>query len=384
MRIKILGLALAVFMGFGALSAAGASASVWRNADGTEITSPVAYEAEGTIELEEQHFGNSYSCPFRQEGTVGAGAVGTITGKKVFKCTYLHGAPCEEAIEVEPTHLPWATQLATINNLLRNEFKSGGSGAPGWKIKCTKQGGEKRTEECPASKSTTASTALMNVTGGVKATFDSGSSFLCNIGTLVFRGSEVIKKAGGGVLRVQNPEWLLNGTFIEKPVTVQSKGTLKFRDAGSGGKTVFECTSTGEGPVEPGSVRELTKLTLTGCKSVEGTLCESSGLTVEARDLPWRTVLVTSEGTTRELISEGGKGAPGLKTKCKYPLIGTAEDECTGNTSAAVKTITGGVDEIFDTHSEKLSCTLGGAGQGTIEGTSLLENPASGKLTFTP
>jgi hypothetical protein len=379
MGFKTLGFTFTALLAFGALWVAGASANSWKM-NGSPLTQPRSFTAEGTVEVEERYRGDRYSCAFQQEGTVGPGATGEITGKKVYKCADKGGRLCESAVELEAVHLPWKTELVTVNGVVRYKVTNGGSGKPYWEIKCTGQGG-KIEELCTGAET---AMGMINVPTGVKASFDSESTKgSCVAGAnemLILNGTETIKN-GEGTLSVETPEWLLNGGHLENAVTVATKGTLKFSDAGAIGKPLAECTSTGEGSVGPGNVGTLTKLTLTGCQgNAEHPVCKS-GTTVEAQNLPWRTVLVASEGTTREMISDGGKGLPGFKTVCKT-IAGTVTDTCTGKTSALSETVTGGVDETFDSHAEKLECTLGGAGQGAIQGTVLIENPSSGTLSF--
>lgn len=90
---------------------------------------------------------------------------------------------------------------------------------------------------------------------------------------------------------------------------------------------------------------------------------------------------MASEGTTRELVSEDGNGAPGFAFTCRVLGINTT-DTCIGRTSALAEVAVGGVDEVFDSHSEKLTCSVKGAASGSIEGTRLLESPLSGALTI--
>ncbi len=379
MRIKLCGLCLFALLAAGALQAAGASATGWK-LNGSPLTEQKPYTAKGTVEFEEQFNKNNYTCSFSQEGTVGPGGAGTITGKKIYTCTHVSGSQCESAIELEALHLPWKTQLVTVNGLPRDEIKNGGSGEPRWMVKCNGIHG-KIEEECTGAATTT---GMLNVAAGVKAVFDGESSRgSCAFGgsnTLVLRGSETIAQVG---LTVETPEWLLGGGHLEGPVTVASKGTLKLSDAGkTEGKAAVECASAGEVSVGPGAVGDVKHLTFSGCKVFGADRCEA-GSTAEAVGLPWRTVLSTAEGATRELISEEGGGAPGFRMNCKI-LGTTVPDKCTGSTSALMKVATGGVDETFDSKSAKLKCEYGGAGEGSFEGTSLLENPSSGTLTFKP
>jgi hypothetical protein len=375
MRFKTLTIALTALIALGALSATGASAESWK-LHGSKVTESLPVTAEGNIELTEHSWGYSISCPFKQKGTV-QGATGTITGEKKFLCTPVIGnGVCESAIELEALNLPWTTELAAVGGFVRNSIKSS-VGVPEWLSKCT--GTRGKTEILCGIQT---STGMFNASEGVEAWFDSESpKGNCLPGGgygLAFNGAETIR-ATSGLLGVETIEWLVNGKGGENK-WVASRGKLKFTDPGMTGKPSLECPSAGEQTLEGGR-SELTTLTLTGCKEVGAQgVCNSSS-TVEALDLPWRSALATSEGATRGLIKEGGKGLPGFKIKC-VNLLGTITDKCTGNTSAAMKIVTGGVDETFDSKSEKLTCEIGGANSGTIEGTNLLENPTKGPLTF--
>ncbi len=205
--------------------------------------------------------------------------------------------------------------------------------------------------------------------------------------TFVLHGSEKIKfSTEAASLTAETSQWLLNGRVPEHSVTVASKGTLKLGDADGflGYSNVAECASAEEATVMPGDLSEVTHAKFTGCKiktnGSEGVCLSGSG--VEAQNLPWQAVLGTSaEGTPRLFLVEGGKGEPGFKLTCKS-VVGTGEDVCTGTTSALLTPIAGGLEEKFDSHAQKLNCSVGGAGKGSIEGTNLIENPAGGTLTF--
>ena len=191
--------------------------------------------------------------------------------------------------------------------------------------------------------------------------------------------------SSAGHLSLEATEWLINGKFFESPTEVVSKGTVKFTDEGFNGlgTLVAECASKAERKIDPGSGSEVTAVKLTGCKYTVGAytnICESTS-SVVAVDLPWRTALATTEGSTRESISSSS-GAPGFEVKCVNSVLGVEKDKCTGNTSAAMAAVTGGVDETFDSHSAKLNCSRTGTGKGLLEGTSLLESPGAGALAF--
>jgi hypothetical protein len=382
MRSRMLGLTLIALLAASAVAAAGASASAWR-LNGFELTTATSVTATGTVELEHRTLGMRISCPVSQEGTVGPGKVGTITGKAVVTCTRVSGEYCESAIELERRHLPWSTELVTVNGLQRNKISTGGSGTPEWWIRCN-AGAVKHELFCTGAETTT---SMTNLSETVKAAFDEESSRgSCNVGAekqLVITGSGIIKPVAGGTLRVANPEWLINGAFVEPAVTTIAKGALKLIDTNApGGKRVVECATEGEEAVGPRTRGEVkAPLSLTSCKFVEKGSCESL-VSTTPKGLPWRTSLATNEGATRELITEDGGGLPGFEVTCKT-ILGNVTDTCTGNTSALVKVVTGGVDETFDSQSETLSCSQGGL-HGKIEGTRLINNPTNGTLTFTP
>lgn len=229
--------------------------------------------------------------------------------------------------------------------------------------------------------------ALSSVSGGVNATFDSHSEELkwSDSGTGVLEGVQLIENPASGVLTVgpKVGEWLLNGNASSTPLTVASKGTLVlqllFRAIEGGGAMAVQCTDSSEGNLAPGGEGEFTTVKLTGCIAAESNApgCHvSETVTVTALDLPWRTVLLTHESATRELILEDGKGLPGYRAECKSSYVSTG----TGRTSMAVKTVTGGVNQTFDTHSEELGWS--DAAAGVLEGAQLIENPLSGTLTF--
>lgn len=172
--------------------------------------------------------------------------------------------------------------------------------------------------------------------------------------------------------------WQLNGRQVKEAVAVTSKATLQLKDSKGGffGESIrVECKVTGKISVGAGATGKVSEWTAAACKTKEGT-CETSP-TVTALNLPWHTELVTVEGKAREQFSSGGSGDPGYKWICKLGV----NDECTGNTSAAVSNVSGGVDLTFDSKSAKLNCAVGGSGAGSIEETELVESPSSGTLT---
>ena len=156
------------------------------------------------------------------------------------------------------------------------------------------------------------------------------------------------------------------------------KGTLKFSDLAGGvvgGEITVECKVAGKGYIGAGAADEVTQFTPSACVTTHG-LCTSPGVTVS--NIPWHSELSESEGKIRDAITTSGKGSPEYRIACEDNPI---EDHCSGATSTATSNISGGVDETFDSKAQKLTCSIGGKSDGVIEGTELIESPASGTLT---
>jgi hypothetical protein len=174
--------------------------------------------------------------------------------------------------------------------------------------------------------------------------------------------------------------WRVNGAPLnETSVATHWKGTLTLSDSKVPvvGASAAKCEDTAEGLAESGGAGEVTSLTASGCAAVKG--CESGHeVTVEALHLPWHTELVATEGSLREVLTSGGKGAPGFKLKCRALGV-QLQDECTGTLSASTTNNASGVTAAFSA-SEKFSCTSGGAGSGTLEGSQTIE-ASGGKLS---
>ncbi len=181
---------------------------------------------------------------------------------------------------------------------------------------------------------------------------------------------------------ITSTSWAVNGQLLGSPVTVKSTGNLKFHFEklpvlSGGGAFTVECASASEGTVASAGGGERTKITQSGCEVTSSTnsICKAGVKpTVAADDLPWRTTLVTSEGATRDQLSEDGKGAPKFGMECDglFPAV-------SGFTSMSTKIVSGGVNEAFDSHSGSIESTIGGTA--TLEGTQLVKNPSSGILT---
>jgi len=348
--------------------------------DGREAEEAAAVSSKGTVKVSDAKvpiFGNStVECSSAGEVGVGPGGAGEVTHVTLTGCKGVVGACGTGAATVTAVDLPWRTTLASSEGTTRVLLSEDGKGAPGFKYRCNSSGLE---DTCTGNTSALVKTA----SGGVEEAFDSHSEKLSctqgGSGQGTVAGGELLEDPASATLGLEGEAgaWLIDGRHLGKPSAVSSKGTVKVSDAKVPifGNSTVECSSAGEVGVGPGGAGETTKLTLSGCKGVVGACGIGGSATVTAVDLPWRTVLATSEGTTRVLFSEDGRGAPGFKYRCN---VSGLEDTCTGSTSAAVKIGSGGVEEVFDSHSGALNCTQGGSGQGTVAGSELLEDPANG------
>jgi len=394
------GAVLVAVLAFGPLAVAQADEAAQWFENGVKITSAKAYSSEGSFEIEDTGLGYKARCLTLEKGKVGALAAGTIesitsrSGEKVIACENNNEAACHGTVTMEAVHLPWSTTLSRVGTEIRNKVSNGGSGEPEWVLQC-KSETEKSKENCNANTEAT----VENKSGGtVEALLeDLPNGQPCTTKKLIVRnGVEVVKLSSGAKLRVgpEGPGWMINGGQLKNAVTVVTKGRLTISDPGMVGSEqmargqAMECATTGEELVGSGNLGEITHLTFSGCTSLhsgkKGLECSETEASAKmsAKHLPWLTQLVTSGGTTRQMVYEGSGGVPGWAMECKLTDGLKATDECSGKTSAGVSNVSGGVDETFEAKSEKLKCSLTSSTEGTIEGTQLLENPASGTLTF--
>jgi hypothetical protein len=168
----------------------------------------------------------------------------------------------------------------------------------------------------------------------------------------------------------QVTEWQQGGAALTESVGTTSKGRVKLTEGSKAGlETIVECEVTGEGSVGPGSVDKETSVTVSSCTLVKAGGCEALRW-VKAVNLPWHSELVGSGTTRRDVIVAEGKN-PGFTFKCNTEL-GEVSDECGAKTlSANTENTFSGVNATYA--GEKLSCSLGGKGAGTLEGTRLIE-----------
>jgi hypothetical protein len=152
---------------------------------------------------------------------------------------------------------------------------------------------------------------------------------------------------------------------INTATSANSTWSESFTDSGSG--VTVSCKGTGEGTIGPESIDSQTKVVVKECSTTKGTCGSPSA---EALHLPWKTELYEAASEEdRDRILNSGSGTPGWKVTCTVFGI-KVTDTCEGETNAKISNGEGVVEAIFDAKSPKVNCSMGGAGAGTIEGSS--------------
>lgn len=171
LRIRIIGLALVATFAFSAMVAASASALVWE-LNGAKLEASMETTSTGELELEDSKVplvgATAVKCKGTDKGTVNIEGKDTITEIKATECKPVKGG-CESEVTAAAVHLPWDTQLVTVENAkkekeVRDEIKSSGAGTPGWAVTCKTALG-KKTDTCEGE----SSVGIDNVTEGEHA-----------------------------------------------------------------------------------------------------------------------------------------------------------------------------------------------------------------------
>lgn len=152
---------------------------------------------------------------------------------------------------------------------------------------------------------------------------------------------------------------------------------FKFEDKGNG--AAVECTVSGEGSFGPGTADTVTAATASSCVGLK--VCEASGVTASAVNLPWSGELFEEGGQVRNKVKVTEGKAPGWAIKCKVFGI-TVTDTCTGETSTHDLDVAEGVEFAFDEKSAATNCTVGGAKTGIITGKGEITTGESGDLAY--
>ena len=368
---------VAVFALSAVTAASAFAAPEWYTKTGgkfNKLTSALEVKTTGNLTVNDTgwEFGTSIklSCKVRIDGTIEAGGLGKINDYLTGNCNIYVGN-CENAT-AEAVNLPWKTELYSEGAKVRERLVSGGHGTPGWQFTC----GGFISDRCNFNTSANMETKLPS--GNVLVIFKKGESNKTTCtnggenagqleGEITFPHPESVEAIAAG--QVTSGEWRQGGASLKESTATTWKGTVKLTDT-VGGDAV-ECEEAGAGSAGPGAVDTTTKVTLSKCVMKAGA-CEKPGL--EARHLAWNTELIDYDGLTHDLTVSGGSGTPGYALTCN----GFLTDTCEGTSNTAMENVTNGVDAKFD--KEKLFCTYGGAGSGTLEGTQLIEATKGGKL----
>jgi hypothetical protein len=198
-NIKIWGLAFSAMLLISGLAVANASAAPQWTLNGAAIGSAVATTGSGTLELTDENgfFGSTVTvkCSGSTTGTAGPGAADTTTTVTVSSCTTVAG-PCGSP-SASPANLPWKTELATVEGVVRDKITSDGKGAPGYTVTCTVLG-SRITDTCTSERGQPKVTLNKSP---VPIEFDAGSGTAdCTLGGKGaghVRGSLTVKSSAG-------------------------------------------------------------------------------------------------------------------------------------------------------------------------------------------
>lgn len=358
-------LLLSAFVAFSSASAASASTVKWR-LNGVPIAeAPVSAKWSGSLKLQDTNIpllgSLAISCSTSGEGSVGTAAAGTVAAFSVTSCVNEHNCagPVVEAINTR-----WNTELSGVGTVVHDKVVNGGSGAPGFKIRCTLTG---TIDTCTGTIDTTTTNSPSGVSAAIQPTEKLNCS-LSGTGNGVAEGSQTIT-ATSGTLSAEletPPVWELNRQVLTSPFGDSWSGTVRISDTLHlfGGITV-SCNATGKGTVGPASAGTLGSWSFTGCSSPQ---CGNAN--IEATDLSWNSEQFSGTGGREEQITSGGHGTPRFKVNC---VTWGTHDEC----PLPLATMTNGEGTVTQAFkSEARTCSEGQAGQARIEGSQTISGEA--------
>jgi hypothetical protein len=164
------------------------------------------------------------------------------------------------------------------------------------------------------------------------------------------------------------PEWYAEtgGSFgkVTSPVTIHGT-TANLTVTDPGAYVAVACEGTVASTIEASGKGKITSYSMANCHATEG---ECPDMTAFAENLPWKTELYETAGSVRERIVSGGSGTPAWTFDCDGKHIYT----CDLNTSAKMVNTLGGAQAVFNTLSNKTTCTdspEGGEWKGSITST---------------
>jgi hypothetical protein len=330
----------------------------------------VATSGEGKIALTEKEpvIGNlTIECSVTYKGSAAASSAGEITALTATGCIGTAAAGkeynCANTIvgptTMEAVHLPWRTELVTVEKTTHERIVSGGSGTPGFKWSC-KQLGVNLKQECLG----TLGARVTNTESGVTTAFEPSEKLVCNPGSAEgwVEGSQKVAATGGGKLTaaIDEGEWRRNESPLTEASPVYWTGTMELSDhIVSVGEAHVYCEDSGTGAAGSTYKGEMTKWTFSNC--IGSGVCEHNGATIEAKNLPWNTELATVEKVIRNYIVSSGKGAPYFVLQCKGPGL-SIKDECRAQRSTTMANSGLDVTATYN-REEKVICVGNPAGE---------------------
>ncbi|HEY3830405.1 MAG TPA: hypothetical protein VGL57_14525 [Solirubrobacteraceae bacterium] len=358
-----------------------ASPPEWR-LDGAVLGETVITPWKGKVKLSNKELGTSVECEENAEGLVKLGYEGKVETMTMSKCVGLK--TCESGSTLTALGLPWRTELAVVEGVTRDVVKNALEHPVGYSISCNTALG-KLTEECTA---TELDTTTANGAGGVTATFLASQKLKCGtrVGAGVLEGAQAVGASEGGklsavnaaeVAKLSEPEWRhLGSPLLGSEGVVGFNGKVKLSNSELG--TTVECAeSTFEGSVVPRDTGKFTLVNPARCVGV-GSVCSGSAVAT-AVHLPWNGELISLEGSTHYVITNGGGGEPGYAFSCKT-TAGEVKEECFRPALNTTTTERGGVEVIATfAGDEKMRCN-GRLGVGTLEGSQGFQLRGGGQL----
>jgi hypothetical protein len=129
----------AIALGCALPQVASASGIVWQ-VNGRQVKEAVAVTSKATLQLKDSKGGLfsekiGLECKVTGKISVGAGATGKVSEWTAAACKTKEGT-CESSPAVTALNLPWHTELVTVEGKTREQFSSGGSGAPEYIVTC--------------------------------------------------------------------------------------------------------------------------------------------------------------------------------------------------------------------------------------------------------
>jgi hypothetical protein len=199
-NIKVWGLAFSALFLISGMAVANASAAPQWTLNGVAITKAVPTTATGALTITDTNgfFGSAVGvvCTVTTTGTAGPGAADTTSTVTFTGCITEDGTCGSPSVTAD--HLPWKTELATINGVVRDRILSDGNGAPGYKVECTIFG-SRIADTCTSERLQPKVVALN--TSPVTLEFDAASGTLdCTLGGAEaghVRGDETVKSSSG-------------------------------------------------------------------------------------------------------------------------------------------------------------------------------------------